>query len=285
MEVKVAKMSGYCFGVKRALELTETILDKYKNKNIKVFSMGQIIHNRGVIENLKLKGLIVVENEDEIEPDSVFIVRSHGMPPEFLKRIKTKGVKIIDTACPFVKRAQSKAKMVSKKGYHLVIIGNKNHPEVISEMEHANMDELTVIETPDELDLVKKHEKIGVVMQTTQIKANAKAIIAGLLDKAKEILIENTICKVTETRQDVTGELAKNVDIMIIVGGRNSANTTHLAQIAKVYNPRTYHIEKYNEIDRAWFKAQDTTAGISGGASTPEEDIREVREYIESLNF
>lgn len=285
MEAIVAKTSGYCFGVKRALEITENVLKKYKNKNVKVFSMGQIIHNRGVIEDLKLKGLEVVENENDITSGSVFIVRSHGMSPEFLYKLKLRGVKIIDTSCPFVKRAQSKAKMISKRGYHLVIIGNKDHPEVISEMEHAGTTELTVIETPDELELVKKHEKIGVIMQTTQIKSNSKAIIAGLLDKAKEILIENTICKVTENRQDVTRQLSKNVDVMLIVGGKNSANTAHLAQIARQHNSRTYHIETYGEIDRAWFNLPDLTVGISGGASTPEKDISDVKDYIENFKF
>jgi (E)-4-hydroxy-3-methyl-but-2-enyl pyrophosphate reductase len=281
----VAKTSGYCFGVKRALEITENVLEKYKNKNVNVYSMGQIIHNRGVIKDLELKGLEVVENENEITPGSVFIVRSHGMPPQFLNRLKLKGIKIIDTSCPFVKRAQSKAKHISKRGYHLVIIGNKDHPEVMSEMEHAGTENLTVIETPDELNKVKKHEKIGVIMQTTQIKSNSKAIIAGLLDKAKEILIENTICRVTENRQDVTGQLSKNVDVMLIVGGKNSANTAHLAQIARQQNSRTYHIETYREIDRAWFNLPGLTVGISGGASTPEKDISDVKDYIENFKF
>jgi len=285
MQVEIARMSGYCFGVKRAIGLTEKVLDKYKNKNIKVYSIGQIIHNRGVIEDLKLKGLNVVANENEIEPKSVFIVRSHGMSPEFLERIKARDVKIIDTACPFVKRAQAKAKMLSGRGFHLVIIGNKKHPEVMSEMEHANKDELTVIETPQELELVKKHEKIGVIMQTTQIKSNAKAIIAGLLDKAKEILIENTICNITQTRQSITKELAKKVDLMLVIGGKNSANTAHLAQISKKCNPHTYYIENYHEIDKKWFTSNEMTIGISGGASTPQKDVEAAKEYIENLKI
>jgi 4-hydroxy-3-methylbut-2-enyl diphosphate reductase len=282
MKVEIARLSGYCFGVKRALELTEAALEKYKNKNVKVYSIGQIIHNRGVIDTLNKKGLIIVENEDQIEPGSVFIVRSHGMSPEFINRIKKKGVKIVDTACPFVKGAQSKAKMLSKRGYHLVIIGNKNHPEVMSEMEHADKENLTVIESPEELAAFPKYEKIGVIMQTTQIKDNAKSIISGLLDKAKEIRIENTICNVTENKQRITKELAQKADVMLIVGGKNSANTTHLAQIASKFNPATYHIENYKEIDRMWLK-NISLVGISGGASTPRRDIKEVKEFIEKL--
>ena len=284
MRIEIAKLSGYCFGVKRALELTGAILDKYKNKNNKVYSIGEIIHNRGVIEELESKGLKIVEKVEEIEPGSVFIVRSHGIPPHLMEEIKERKVKIIDTACPFVKRAQSKAKMLSKKGYHVVIIGNKRHPEVMSEMEFADKDKLSVIETPEEISLIGRKNRIGVIMQTTQIKENAKAIISGLLDRSNEILIENTICNITEKRQKITKELYQKVDLMLVVGGKNSANTTHLAQIAKKYNPNTYHIEKYNEIDISWFKP-DTHIGIIGGASTPQKDIKSVKEYIESLNI
>ena len=283
MKVEIAKLSGYCFGVKRALELTEAALEKYGNKNVSVYSIGQIIHNKGVIDDLNKKGLIIVENENQIEQGSVFIVRSHGMSPEFINRIKAKGVKIIDTVCPFVKGAQSKAKMLSKKGYHLVIIGNKNHPEVMSEMEHANKDNLTVIEKPYELHNFPGYEKIGVIMQTTQIKENAKAIISGLLDKAKEIRIENTICNVTENKQRITRDLALKADLMLIVGGKNSANTAHLAQVALKFNPATYHIENYSEIDKNWFK-DVSLVGISGGASTPRKDIKEVRDFVEKLD-
>ena len=280
MQVEIAGLAGYCFGVKRALKITETTLKKYKDK--KVYSIGQIIHNRGVIENLKAKGLILVEDEGQIEPGSVFIVRSHGMSPDFINKIKAKGVKIVDTACPFVKRAQSKAKMLSGRGYHLVIIGNSKHPEVLSEMEHADKDNLTIIETPAELGALKKHKKIGVIMQTTQIKENAKAIIAGLLDKADEILIANTICVITENRQEVTRELAKKVDTMFIVGGKNSANTSHLAQIAGQYCKNTHHIESFKEIKKSWL-INSVKAGISGGASTPRDDIKDVKEFLDKL--
>jgi 4-hydroxy-3-methylbut-2-enyl diphosphate reductase len=121
-------------------------------------------------------------------------------------------------------------------------------------------------------------------MQTTQIKENAKAIIAGLLDKGKEILIANTICNITENRQKVTRELAKKTDIMIIVGGKNSANTTHLAQISKEFNKKTYHIDSYREIKKSWF-LPGMKVGISGGASTPMEDIRQVQQHIKEMGI
>jgi 4-hydroxy-3-methylbut-2-enyl diphosphate reductase len=280
MQVEIAELAGYCFGVKRALRITDTTLKKYKDR--KVYTIGQIIHNKGVIEDLKAKGLILVENEEQIEPGSVFIVRSHGISPDFIKKIKAKGVKIVDTACPFVKRAQSKAKMLSGRGYHLVIIGNSKHPEVLSEMEHADKDNLTIIETPSELGALKKQKKIGVIMQTTQIKENAKAIISGLLDKADEILIANTICIITQNRQEVTRELSKTVDTMFIVGGKNSANTAHLAQISGQYCKNTHHIENYKEIKKSWLE-HSIKVGVSGGASTPKNDIKDVKEFLEKI--
>jgi len=283
MEIKIARLSGYCFGVKRAIELTEAALKKYNNKNIKVYSIGQIIHNKGVTTYLNQKGLIIVEKVEQIKPGSVFIVRSHGMSPRLIAKIKKKGVKIVDTVCPFVKGAQSKARMISKRGYHLVIIGDENHPEVISEMEYADKNNLTVIESPEKIKNFPKHDRIGVIMQTTQINANAKSIISGLFDKSKEMLVENTICNVTENKQKITKKLAEKSDIMIIVGGRNSANTTHLAHIAKDCNPNTYHIENYKEIKAKWFKGVKIT-GISGGASTPKKDIKKVKEFIEKIN-
>ncbi len=283
MRVEVARLSDYCFGVKRALELTEAALKKYKTKNIKVYSIGQIIHNRGVIDDLNKKGLIIVENENQIESGSVFIVRSHGVSPVFIKRLKKKGVKIVDTVCPFVKGAQSKAGMLSKRGYHLVIIGNKDHPEVMSEMEHADKANLTVIESPEDLRSFKSHDKIGVIIQTTQIKENAKLIIAGLLDRTRELRILNTICNVTENKQRITKELAQKADLMLIVGGKNSANTTHLAQISASFNQNTHHVENYMEINRQWFD-NISLVGISGGASTPRKDIKEVKEFIEKIN-
>ncbi len=281
IKIEIAKLSGYCFGVKRALEITEKTLKRYSKKNKKVYSIGQIIHNAGVVDKLKKEGLLVVNDISEIEPDSIFIVRSHGMPLSVLKKLKEKNVKIINTTCPFVKNAQTKARMLSKNNYYVVVIGDESHPEVISIVDQIkNKEKLAVISSPADVDKkINKVQKIGVVMQTTQIKNNAKAIISELIDKAKKIVIENTICNTTEKRQNEVKNLAINSELIIVVGGKNSANTTHLANIAKNYNSSVYHIENYREINPDWFKGK-THIGITGGASTPKEDIEEVKNYI-----
>ncbi len=281
LEIEVAKNSGYCFGVKRALDLTESILNKYKDKKVKIYCLGQIIHNKGVVEMLSRKGIKFVEKEEDIESESIFIVRTHGMPPDIIDRLKSRKIKIIDATCPFVKNAHAKARILNKRGYFLIIIGNKKHPEVIGIKNHIKGSGCMVVENPGDLDYAGKKEKIGVVVQTTQTIENVQAIISELTRIGKEILIENTICNTTGNRQDATKDLARKVDIMVIVGGKNSANTTHLAEISKKINKNTYHIENYKELKTEWLK-DAKKIGISGGASTPMQDILEVKKFIEN---
>ena len=283
MEIKIAKNSGYCFGVKRALKITEQILKENKdNKKIKVFTLGSIIHNSGVSDELAKKGLIPVDDFKKIEPGSIFIIRSHGMSPSLIKEIKEKDVKIIDTTCPFVKKAQARAGELSSNGYFVIIIGNKTHPEVMGIKDYILNENYTVIENKADIERLPEKDKIGIVVQTTQILDRLIQISGKSLKKTKELIIYNTICDTTRNRQNFTGEMAKEVDVMIIVGGKNSANTRNLTSISKKINKKTYHIESYREIRPEWFK-KVKKVGISGGASTPEEDIIDVKKAIERL--
>ncbi|MCL5073406.1 MAG: 4-hydroxy-3-methylbut-2-enyl diphosphate reductase [Actinobacteria bacterium] len=280
LEIEIAKNSGYCFGVKRALDIVERTLDKYINKKAKIYCLGQIIHNEGVVEELSKKGIKFVDEEGDIESGSIFIVRTHGMSPDIISRLKSRSVKIVDATCPFVKNAHVKARSLSKRGYFLIIIGNKKHPEVIGIKNHAEGSEYAVIENLSDLDPLSKKEKIAVVVQTTQTIENVQTIVSELIKKGKEIIVENTICNTTGNRQYAVKNLARKVDIMIIVGGKNSANTTHLAEISKKINKNTYHIENCKELKTAWLKGIKKV-GISGGASTPRQDILEVKKFIE----
>ncbi len=282
MEIKKSKYSGYCFGVKRALNLTEKILQENRDKNIRICTLGSIIHNSGVANGLARKGLISVKDLDKIKPNSIFIIRSHGMSPRLIKRIKSKNVIIIDATCPFVKKAQARAENLSKNGYFVVIIGNKNHPEVIGIKDHVLSGDYAVLENEIDADNMTSKEKIGIVVQTTQTIDKLKLITEKLLEKTGELLIYNTICSTTKERQNSTRKLAKSVDIMIVVGGKNSANTTHLKEISEKCNKLTYHIENYREIKPEWFKNKKK-AGIIGGASTPGRDIIDVIKKIEKI--
>lgn len=280
MNIEIAKYSGYCFGVKRALDFAEETLKKYKNKNKRIYTLGSIIHNPGVVKELSKKGIKVVKSLEEILPESVFIVRSHGMSPLILEELAKKKVIIVDATCPFVKKAHDNAKFLSKNEYFVIIIGSKNHPEVKGIKDYVKDNKCLVVENKEDIDNVKNKKKVGIVVQTTQTSEKFKLIISSILEKAKEILIFNTICNTTSKRQISTEKLAKKTDLVLIVGGKNSANTTHLAEISRLYNNKTYHIENYKEIKPEWFK-NVKKVGISGGASTPLKDILEIKGFLE----
>lgn len=276
------KHSGYCFGVKRALNIAEDILKKNKNSKVKVFTLGSIIHNSGVINDMARKGLISAKKIDQIEPDSIFIIRSHGLSPELLKELKDKNISIIDATCPFVKKAQHRAMELSRNKYFVVIIGNRDHPEVAGIKDHVIGKDYTVVEDKKDAENLSVKERIGVVVQTTQTIEKLRIITNILLDKTKELLIFNTICNTTKERQNSTAKLARKVDIMIVVGGKNSANTAHLKEISEKCGTTTYHIENFRELKSEWFK-NVKNIGICGGASTPEKDITDAIRTIEKF--
>lgn len=282
MDIKTAKYSGYCFGVKRALKLAEEILKKNQCKKTKIFTLGPIIHNSGVTNKLAKKGLISVENLEKITSSSIFIIRSHGMSRVLVNEIKKKNIKIIDATCPFVKKAHARAEDLSKNGYFVVIVGNRNHPEVMGIKDHVLNKNYAVIKNEADAEKISSKKKIGVVVQTTQPIEKLCLITSKLLEKAKELFVFNTICNTTKKRQNSTKKLANNVDIMIVVGGKKSANTKHLVEISKKCSAVTYHIENYKEIKPQWFN-NVKKVGISGGASTPVEDIIDIKEAIEKL--
>lgn len=282
MKIELSKYSGYCFGVKRALKLTDETLKNNHDAGRKVFTLGSIIHNPGVEKELSARGLISVSDLKDIEDNSVFIIRSHGMSPGLINILKKRKIIIIDTTCPFVKKAQSKASELEKKGFFVAVIGNKEHPEVIGIREQVSPDKVAVIENAEDLVLLDKQMKIGVVVQTTQTLHKLKSLTGKLLDISKEAYIINTICDTTKNRQDSVRKLSKRADLMFIIGGKNSANTTHLADISRENNPRTYHMESSSDIKLEWLK-DSNLIGICGGASTPEKDILEIKKKIESM--
>ena len=283
MEVEISKYSGYCFGVKRALKIVEKTLDEYSGSGKKVYTLGSVIHNPGVMNELSSMGLASVDKPEDIKPGSILIVRSHGMSPRVLEDLLQKKIEIVDATCPFVKKAQEKVKKLKSQGFFVLVIGNRDHPEVIGIKEQLDDSSVKVIEDSLEASDLDFKKKIGVVIQTTQTADRVKGITSVLFDKCKELLICNTICDTTKNRQESTKKLSKKVDVMIVAGGKNSANTTHLADISLSENKSTYHIESCNEIKPEWFKHSDKI-GITGGASTPEKDIIDIKKTIEGID-
>jgi 4-hydroxy-3-methylbut-2-enyl diphosphate reductase len=277
MEIIVAKMAGFCFGVKRAIEIT---FDISKKDSEGVYTLGPIIHNPQVIEKLKGEGVPPIE-VDEIEKGAVkaLIIRTHGIPRQLYNNVAARGFRIIDATCPFVKKAQHYAKLLKEKGYQVVILGDANHPEVKGLVSYAGED-VVVVNADSSLKGLKP--KVGIIVQTTQPVEALKKLLAGVAEHAKEIMVYNTICNSTALRLKETAEMARKVDVMVVVGGKNSANTTQLANLCKSLSVKTHHIETAAEIDAQWFRDAQRT-GITAGASTPDWIIKEVEKRIRDI--
>ena len=271
-KIDISEFSDFCFGVKRAISLAESALKKYPKP---IFSLGPLIHNRQVVSKLSKKGLNIVHDYKKIKGGTV-VTRSHGVDPDVLDKIKRTKIDVIDATCPFVKNAQMLAEKLSQRGYNVIIIGDKGHPEVKS-LRSFSGDETSVIASKNDVKKLKfKKSKIGVIAQTTQSLRNFLEVISELLQKEfDEIRIFNTICSDVSMRQKSTERLSKDNDLVIVVGGKNSANTKRLHEICKGIGTQAYHIESGCEIKDNWLKGKKTI-GVVSGASTPRWIVEEV---------
>ena len=268
MEVILADNLGFCYGVKRAIQLAEDSAAPGQVTN----TLGPIIHNPQMVAKLAENGVGTVDSLDEVKEGTI-IIRSHGVGPDVYDRVEAMGLNMVDATCPHVRKAQSSARMLADEGYQVVIIGEKRHPEVKSIIEWAG-DGAVAIETEEEADSLPKYGKLGVVAQTTFSAPKFKLIVERLLDKSSDMKILRTICTATDQRQSAAMKLATEVDLMIVIGGKNSANTTRLAQLCSD-KCKTYHIETADELRDDWFD-KIKKIGITAGASTPDWIIKEV---------
>ena len=276
MQIIIAKTAGFCFGVKRAIDIAFKIA---KEKRKGVYTLGPIIHNPQVVEKLKEKGIIPIENIKAKKDIKALIIRTHGIPLHLSDEITSRGWEIIDATCPFVKKAQYYAKLLCEEGYQVVILGEKNHPEVRSLMSYAHNDTIVVDSVTS---LPKLKSKVGIVVQTTQPLEALKKILSDAIKHAKEIKVYNTICNSTALRLKETENMAKKVDVMFVVGGKNSANTTQLTKLSISLLVPTYHIETSPEIKKEWINSA-RKIGITAGASTPKYIIKEVEKRIRDI--
>ncbi len=277
MRISLAKHAGYCYGVQRALKLAR----EATNSSTKpIHTLGPIIHNPQVVESLQGQGVNAVSSVDEVDSGTI-IIRTHGVDPKIIKKVKDCGLELVDATCPFVAKAQQRVADLVKEGYNIIIIGERNHPEVVGLLAYAN-NQATVVESAKELDNLEIIGRTGVVVQTTQSLANLESILDVLLTKTKDLKVFNTICNATSQRQEAAAELSQQVDLMLVVGGKNSANTTRLAQICQKNNQETYHIETDDEIDELWLAGIEHI-GITAGASTPDWIVQKVIDRLEML--
>ncbi len=275
MKIKKAEMAGFCFGVKRAIELAL----KEAQVNSGVYTLGPLIHNPQVIERLKAKGINPFEISALPSDIKTAVIRTHGVSREINEYLNSLGIKVIDATCPFVKKAQQYAKLLHEEGYQVLILGDANHPEVVGIKSYAGPDAIVVSE-PEEI--VKLRKRVGVVVQTTQPVEKLQRLLERAITLCKELKVYNTICNSTAQRLKETAELAGSVDVMLVIGGRNSANTTQLARLCESIGVRTYHIETADELRDEWFNGVESV-GVTAGASTPDWIIEDIINKLTGL--
>ncbi len=278
MKVIVAENCGFCPGVRNAISVAEKVVAERRE----VYSLGPIIHNKDVVQRLAKQGLRTVEDIEQIEAGATVLIRSHGAAPDEINRLHAKGVNIIDATCVLVKRVQKIAAQMQQDGYKVVIIGDKNHPEVRAVLGCAS--NAVVVADDADLGKIEKGAKLGVVCQTTQSPEFFAQMLAAIaLTGFAELRVVNTLCKEAIKRQESAVELCKRVDAMFVLGGVESANTRKLAELCKKYNSCTFHLHNWDEFDiRTVFGRK--TAGVTAGASTPQWVIDDFVENLAALD-
>lgn len=281
--IKLAKHSGFCYGVKRAVETVKKL--KAENPDKEVFILGELIHNSHVINELEDLGIKTI-NELPEKGSGICVIRSHGASPEIFEQIIKAGFELVDLTCPDVKKVQKKAIQLVQEGCFLIIVGKAEHPEVAAIKANAERFGSDIFVASDVSQLkeiepkIRKYTKVGVVIQTTQRINTLEQIVEYLNSIAQDLTIANTICSSTTLRQNEAKKLAEQADLMIVVGSKKSANTTHLAEILKGIS-NTIHIEDDKELENYKNIIQDAkNISITAGASTPENIIKNVLDKI-----
>lgn len=277
IDIEVARYAGVCYGVERALGMAEKAADEARKP---VNTLGPLIHNPLVVNDLERIGVGTASNVSEVE-EGTLIIRAHGVVPSVVEDARARGLDVLDATCPYVKKVHNAAERLVREGYQLIVVGESGHPEVEGIMGHAG-DDAHVVSVPGDLDAIDLSRKVGVVVQTTQTPGALADVVAELSKRTMDLRVINTICSATQERQDSAAELARRVDAMIVVGGKNSGNTRRLAEICTAACPKTHHIEDASEIEAAWFGGV-SHIGVTAGASTPASHIERALVRMRSL--
>lgn len=278
MEISVAENAGFCFGVKRALQIIEDLC----RKNLRVRIFGDLIHNKKVMEDLGRKGVKTVSQVDDPDPDTHYVIRTHGIAKQMEERWKQFGYRYIDATCPFVKKCHYIIERLAGEAIPIVLIGDREHPEVIASSSYA--ERIHIVNSREEARHLGDMKQAAVVAQTTLDFKFFKEIVSIIIENTEELRVYNTICKATMVRQNATREMAGRVDIMVVIGGVHSSNSQKLYDISRRCNPNTFFIQRCSDLEgnqpfHALLK-DCSSVGIAGGASTPSELIDETRGYI-----
>ncbi|MBI4717101.1 MAG: 4-hydroxy-3-methylbut-2-enyl diphosphate reductase [Planctomycetes bacterium] len=278
--MRLATSRGFCFGVEDAIEIAEAALETHGPGN--VVALGPVIHNKQVVGKLEQAGLNQSGELEIIDPAKAVLIRSHGASPETIARAQQRGLRIVDATCVLVKRAQNVVRQLHEEGYHVVMIGDPNHPEVRGVIGYAP--NVTVIDRGADLEQALPYrERLGIVAQTTHSPVHVAEMIAEILKRPyREVKIVNTLCLEVTRRQEAAVALCAEVDVMFVLGGLNSANTREMARLCEEQGRATYHIETADQLE-PHMVAGRKVAGVTAGASTPEWVIAEFVRKLEAI--
>ena len=304
MEIMVAKHAGFCFGVKRAIDIAEEVASKNKDKT---YVYGQLVHNERVIDDLQKKGIEFVDSIENIPQNAVTVLRAHGEPGTTYKILQQKSItkekNLNDATCPLVTLVHNVAIKLKNNGYEVILFGKKNHPEAIGTSYHIKGKDTLIVEKPEyakeAVDYIKQNNfnKAAIISQTTMSVNGYKELIENinnigdkkfeelhlsLNNMSKPYVFVDTICNPTKQRQLGTEEIAKKADVMIVIGGKNSSNSKELAAKSRSYGVKTHFIQEAKQLEEEWFKGRGKI-GVSAGASTPDITINEVVDRIKEI--
>ena len=282
MEVIVAKSAGFCFGVRRAVQLVYEQLEKRGVNDVPVYTYGPIIHNEQVVAQLALRGVKIVESEQELAAltEGIIVIRSHGIGRALQEQLLGQGLEVVDATCPFVKKIHKIVSEAAAAGHRVVIVGDPDHPEVQG-IRGWSGPHTHVVSTPQDIKALPADRKITIVSQTTFNNKKFQEIVEKLSETGYDRIVVNTICNATQERQGEAGKIAASVDAMIVIGGRHSSNTRKLYDICRAECDHTYFIQTLVDLDMDGFTPV-RSVGITAGASTPNNIIEEVHSYVRS---
>src|SRR3954468_5559232 len=276
-EIRIARRTGFCYSVREAIDKAKEASAAGKSTH----TLGQVVHNEGVIADLERLGIETVETLDDVDHGAAVVIRAHGVRPAVMERATQRGLEVIDGTCTWVIQEQKELARLVEEGYTIVLLGTPRHPEVVGLLGFAP--EAIVVDEEEDWQRIPRTKRMALISQSTQPPWKFEKLAAYLVSRSHELKIVNTVCPVTIRRQQDTMELAAQVDMMVVVGGRSSANTKELTRLCEIAGKPVVQIEGASDLTDAAVFGQATVVGVTGGTSTPIEDLEKVAERVYSL--
>ncbi|HKB29124.1 MAG TPA: 4-hydroxy-3-methylbut-2-enyl diphosphate reductase [Candidatus Limnocylindrales bacterium] len=275
--IRIARRTGFCYGVREAIDMAKEASVAGKTTH----TLGQVVHNEGVVRDLLALGIETVETLDDVDEGAAVVIRAHGVKPEVMARAQARGLEVIDGTCTWVIQEQKELRKLVEEGYTIVLLGTPRHPEVVGLLGFAP--DAIVVDEEEDWDQIPRRKKMALISQSTQPPWKFEKLAAFMVSRSHELKIVNTVCPVTIRRQEDTVETAREVDLMVVVGGRSSANTKELTRLCGIVGTPAIQIESVRDLTDAGVFGKARTVGVTGGTSTPIEDLHAVAQRVLEL--